>query len=145
MRKTIEVIGAAVLFGTATLASASTPTQFADEFSVLQSYSGTGPMYHPAPTFSNRADDPSTGLTERTTQALSNGDPVWQPNAPAAPLTPTFAQTNPRGLSFAYYQAAASNSDEFKLAPNSGAPAYATAWEGDVSPSHAAAHGVKVG
>jgi hypothetical protein len=130
MRKTIEVLGAAVLFGTATLAYASKSAQFADEFSVLQSYSGSGPMYHPAPTFRNRPDDPTKGLTERGMQARSNGDPPWQPAPPAEPITPTFAQTNPHGLPFAYYEAASSHSDEFKLPPDSGAPAYATAWEG---------------
>ena len=127
MNKTIEVFGAAVLLATATVASASTPAQkFADEFSVLQSESSGAPAYHPAPTFSNRADDPTNGLTEGAMQALSNGDPAWQPKPAVEPMKPTFAQTNRHGLPFAYYEAVASNSDAFKLPPDSGAPAYAT-------------------
>jgi hypothetical protein len=127
MKKAIEVFGAALLLATATVASARTPAQkFADEFSVLQAESSGAPAYHPAPTFSNRAEDPTKGLTERAMQALSNGDPAWQPKPAGAPMKPTFAQMNPHGLPFAYYQAVASNSDAFKLPPNSGAPAYAT-------------------
>ena len=67
-----EVVVAGLLVATATLAGAQTPAKsFADRFKVMQSYSGTGPAYHPAPTFSSHADDP-TGLTESQMQALSN-------------------------------------------------------------------------
>ena len=134
MKSIPEVIAAGLLVATATLAVAQTPAEsFADRFKVMQSYSAIGPAYHPAPTFSNRADDPTTGLTESQMQALSNEDPEWQANA--APVHsssggPTFAQTNPHGLPFEYYEAASSSSNAFKLPAEAGAPAYATAAAG---------------
>ena len=141
MKSIPEVIAAGLLVATATLAVAQTPAEsFADRFKVMQSYSGTGPAYHPAPPSSNHADDPVTGLTESQMQALSNEDPEWQANV--APVHannegPTFAQTNPNGLSFEYYEAASSNSNAFKLPAEAGAPAYATAPAGGIGGSHA--------
>jgi hypothetical protein len=48
-------------------------------------------------------------------QALSSDSPVWQIDQGNVVFDrgPTFAQTHPHGLSFAQYQAYASNSDEF--------------------------------
>jgi hypothetical protein len=141
MKSIPEVIAAGLLVATATLAGAQTPAEsFADRFEVMQSYSGTGPAYHPAPTFSDHADDPVTGLTESQMQALSNEDPTWQSDV--APVHsngggPTFAQTNPHGLPFEYYEAISSNSHEFKFPAEAGAPAYGTAATGDIAASHA--------
>ncbi len=127
MKRSVEIVGAALLVAVSTLAAARTTAQsFADEFKVMQSYSGSGPMYHASPTLSANAQDPSAGLTENGMQALSNGDPTWQPTVMthSTSAVPALARTNPHGLSFEFYQAASSNSDEFKLPPGSGAPAF---------------------
>jgi len=141
MKRIPEVIAAGLLVATATLAVAQTPAEsFADRFKVMQSYSGAGPAYHPAPTLSSHADDPVAGLTEREMQALSNEDPMWQSSG--APVHSnnggsTFAQTNPHGLPFEYYEAASSSSNAFKLPAEAGSPAYATAATGGSAASHA--------
>jgi hypothetical protein len=139
MKSIPEVVAAGLLVATATLAGAQTPAKsFADRFKVMQSYSGTGPAYHPAPTFSSHADDP-TGLTESQMQALSNEDPAWQ--AEVAPVHSNngarFAQTNPKGLPFEYYEATSSNSNAFKLPDEAGAPAYGPAATGGIAASNA--------
>ena len=141
MKSIPEVIAAGLLVATTTIAVAQTPAEsFADRFKVMQSYSGAGPAYHPAPTFTGHADDPVTGLTESQMQALSNEDPAWQSNV--APIHSnnggsTFAQTNPQGLPFEYYEAASSSSNAFKLPAEAGAPAYATAAPGGIVASPA--------
>jgi hypothetical protein len=63
MRNTMKVIGTALLFGTATLAYAMTPAQFADEFRVLQAESSGAPAFHSPP--------------------MSSGARAWQPRAHA--------------------------------------------------------------
>jgi hypothetical protein len=128
MNGTTRVTLAALLLGSATLVTAQTPAQkFHDQFRVWQSYTGGAPYELSAPTFSNEPQDPSTGLTTAEMQALSSEAPVWHPKQPTASSGPTFAQTNPHGLPFGYYQAAASNSDAFKYLPSAGEPAFATA------------------
>ncbi len=129
MNTTTRVTLAALLLGSATLVAAQTPAQkFADQFRVWQSYAnGAQPYRLTAPTFSNEPQDPTAGLTTAEMQALSSEGPAWHPNQPLVSSGPTFAQANPNGLSFDYYQAAAANSDAFKYSPSAGEPAFATA------------------
>src|SRR5712672_92840 len=114
MNTTTRVTLAALVIGSTTLAVAQTPAQkFADQFRVWQSYTGGAPYALSAPKFGNEPQDPTTGLTTADMQALSSGAPAWRQTQPPVSSGPTFAQTNPDGLPFDYYQAAASNSDAF--------------------------------
>jgi hypothetical protein len=135
MNKLVKFGLAAVLAGSATLSAAQqqSATRFADEFAYLQSLSGSSAsqFYHPAPsTFNSTSRGPAIALTVAAMQRLSNSR-----NALYAPEQfnvhpdkgPTFASANPRGLSFSFYQAASSNSDEWKLPAYAWPPTYATA------------------
>lgn len=140
MHKTFSLCVGSLLVATATHCMAQTPTEsLADRYRVMQSYIGFGAPYHPAPTLSSRSDDPATPLTESAMQALSNGDPPWQPqvamNSSSNGLT--FARTNPHGLPLRYYEAAASNSDLFKLPTHLGEPADVTVAAGGTLATHA--------
>ncbi len=138
MNKLSKITAALLLAGTATLAAAQTlhpdkAKAFADELAVLQSYSGTGSMYHPAPsTFSQTSQDPATALTATNMQARSDESSMYQSDhGNVHPSNgPTFAQANPHGLRISYYQAASSHDDEWKLPASAGARAYATASAG---------------
>ena len=125
---TTRVALAALLLGSATLVAGQTPTQqFADQFRVLQSYTDGQPYRLSAPQFRNEPQDPATGLTTADLQPLSNGSPAWRPSPPPAFNGPTFAQANPHGLPFDYYQAAATDFDAFKYSPSASEPAFVTA------------------
>jgi hypothetical protein len=134
MKSISNVIVAGILAGTATLAGAQAPAgSFVDRFNAMESYSGTGPAFHPAPASGKRNEDPVSRLNESQMQARSDEEPMWQSNvAPVQSNGPTFAQTNPGGLPFAYYEALSSKSDRLKLPVAAGAPADATASNGSV-------------
>jgi len=128
MIDTTRVTLAALLLGSATLVAAQTPAEkFANQFREWQSYTGGQPYRLSAPKFSNEPQDPTTGLTTADMQALSSGAPTWHTNQPPVSTGPTFAQANPHGLPFDYYEAAAADSDAFKYSPSAGEPAFVTA------------------
>jgi hypothetical protein len=129
MNSTTRVTLAALLLGSATLVAAQTPAQqFADQIRDWQSYLSGNPAYRlTAPELSNEPQDPTTGLTIAEMQALSSEGPEWHPEQPSVPSGPAFAQANPHGLSFDYFQAVAADSDAFKYSPSAGEPAFATA------------------
>src|SRR5262249_28041233 len=82
MNKLVKIGVATLVAGAGTLAAAqnSSPS-FAEEFAILQSYSGTGQMYHPVPkTFDRSSDDPATPLSVSEMQALSSESSMYQPD-----------------------------------------------------------------
>ncbi len=132
MNKLTKITVAALLAGTATIAAAqqNSAKAFADQFATLQSYSGSSAsqLWSPAPkTFSSKSDDPATPLTENEMQARSDESGLYQADHGNVhpDKGPTFAQLNPHGLPFAYYQAESSNSGEWKM-PASATTAYAS-------------------
>jgi hypothetical protein len=129
MNSATRVTLAALLLGNATLVAAQTPAQkFASEIRAWQSYVSGSPAYRlTTPTFSDEPQDPTAGLTTAEMQAVSSEGPEWHPKQPPVSSGPAFAQANPHGLPFDYYQAVAADSDAFKYPPSAGEPAFATA------------------
>jgi hypothetical protein len=123
MNKLVKIGVAALIAGTATVAAAQqrSPTRFGVDFAYLQSLSGNSAsqFYHPAPkTFSRTSQDPATPLTVAEMQRKSdNHNALYAPDEfnVHPDKRPTFAQTNRHGLPFSFYQAASSNSDEWKV------------------------------
>lgn len=137
MNSTTRLTLTTVLLASATLVTAQTPAQtLADRYRVLQSYTGSTPYQLRAPEFSNKRQDPTTGLKTAELQAQSSGSPMWRPNQVPASRGPTFVQANPHGLPFDYYQAAAADSDAFKYSPSADEPAFATATSDNTFAGH---------
>jgi hypothetical protein len=134
MNKSLNV-ALAILFGsTASLALAQSPKEsFVDTFATMQSLSSNSSNWQQdKPVFSKVPRERSAGFSLRETQALSSDSPVWQIDQGKVQFDrgPTFAQTHPHGLSFSQYQAYASNSGEFALAPNADMPSIAATGDG---------------
>ena len=129
MNPTTRLVLGALLLASATVAAAQTPARiFASQIRVWQTYVSGNPAYRlSTPTFSDASQDPTTGLTIATMQAMSSEGPEWHPEPPPVSRGPTFAQLAPHGLPFDYYQAVAADSDAFKYSPTAGEPAFATA------------------
>src|SRR6266550_3885042 len=121
MKKSLNVALAILLGGTASLAVAQSPKEsFADMFASMQAASSNSSNWQrDKPVFSKAPREPSAGFSIREMQALASDSPGWQIDQGKVEFDrgPTFAQTHPHGLSFAQYQAYASNSGEFALAP----------------------------
>ena len=125
----------AILFGSiASLALAQSPKEsFADTFATMQSLSSNSSNWQQDnPVFSKVPRERSAGFSIGEMQALSSDSPVWRIDHGKVEVDhgPTFAQTHPHGLSFSQYQAYASNSGEFALAPNADMPSIAATGEG---------------
>ena len=122
MNKSLNVVLAIVLGGTASFAVAQSPKEtFADTFATMQSLSSNSSNWQQdKPVFSKSPRERSAGYSIRDMQALSSDSPVWQIDQGKVEFDrgPTFAQTHPHGLSFSQYQAYASNSGEFALPPS---------------------------
>ena len=122
MNKSLNVALAILFGGVASLAIAQSPKEsFADTFADMQGLSSNSSNWQrEKPVFSKVPRERSAGYSLREMQALSSDSPVWQIDQGKVEFdhSPTFAQTHPRGLSFSQYQAYASNSGEFALAPN---------------------------
>jgi hypothetical protein len=129
MNKSLNVALAILLGGTASLAVAQSPKEsFADTFATMQGLSSNSSNWQgDKPVFSKAPRQRSAGFSLRETQALSSDSPVWQIDQGKVQFDqgPTFAQTHPHGLSFAQYQAYASNSGEFALPPNADTSSFA--------------------
>lgn len=120
MNTKVKVSIAALFLATAALAHGQTPTgSLAERESFFQSASGTGAVWHPTQPAGKIAADPSKGLSESQFQALSNEDPVFQPNRFSAEQdrSPSFAKLNPRGLPESFYQGASSSDGLFGSEP----------------------------
>src|SRR5216110_3473370 len=129
MNKSLNVALAIFLGGTASLAIAQSPKEsFADTFANMQSLSSNSSEWQrEKPVFSKAPRETSTGLSIREMQALSSDSPVWLIDQGKVEFDhgSTFAQTHPHGLSFAQYQAYASNSGEFALPSNADVSSFA--------------------
>jgi len=137
MNHAFKIAAATLLLGSATLALAQAPKEsFADTFARMQSLSSPAPAFHQPTPSGSISDDPAVPLTTAQMQAWSSETPMWQlDHGRINPANgPTFAQSHPHGLPFDFYQAAASNSDEYKLAPGPDTPAFATA--GNINIAH---------
>ena len=122
MNKSLNVALAILLGGTASLAVAQSPKEsFADMFAAMQAASSNSSNWQQdKPVFSKTPRQLGAGYSTREMQALSSDSPVWQTDQGKVEFDhgPSFAKTNPHGLSFSEYQAYASNSGEFALPPN---------------------------
>jgi hypothetical protein len=123
MRSKLKIVAFSLMFGTAAVAAAQTPTRadaFAAQLREMQALSSTSPYaFKPAPALSTRPDDPvgneSFADRERDMQALSSTSTyafqTHQPTLPRQAADPegkeSFAQR------FAEMQAESSNSGEF--------------------------------
>ena len=134
MSTKLKVVALAVLLGTATVAAAQTPSRaqtFADQLQQYQNLSSTTAgtyTFHPAPTFSNKAQDPvgNESFAQRFADMQaesSNDNDMWQETQPtlsakaADPVgKQNFAQE------FAQMQAASSNSGEWAFHPGANVP-----------------------
>jgi len=135
MKKSVSVVLAILLAGStslavaqtsaATVANASSGTdwtamkkRFADQIATFQNLSDSrSPAWSLSkPTFSNTPTDPTAGLNEREMQALSSESPMWRPDHGKVEVDrgPSFAQTNPHGLTEADYQALSSESSTYQ-------------------------------
>ena len=121
MNKSLSVALAILVGGTASLAIAQSPKEsFADTFAAMQELSSNSSNWQrDKPFFSKTPRERSAGYSIRDMQALSSDSPGWQIDQGRVEFDrgPTFAQSHPHGLSFAQYQAYASNSGEFALSP----------------------------
>lgn len=139
MNKSLIYVALAIALSSATAATAQTSTAsdsaarakaFADQYRVLQSYSGTGPTWQlkrPAP--ATTPDDPSPGLTVSGMQAASSEAPTFHPeaSAPTAIAAAPAYPAGPHGLSYAQMQALSSESPTYQLANQADATALASA------------------
>ena len=129
MNKSLNVALAILFCGTASLALAQSPKEaFADTFATMQGLSSNSSNWQgDKPVFSKAPRERSAGFSLRDMQALSSDSPVWQIDQGKVQFDqgPSFAQTHPHGLSFAQYQAYASNSGEFALPTNADMPSVA--------------------
>jgi hypothetical protein len=121
---TVAAALAVLLLGATPFARAqSSAPSFADTFADMQSLSSDSIQYQrEKPVFSNAPAERVARFSLRDMQALSSDSPVWQVDAdkPALDRGPTFAKTHPHGLSFAEYQALASNAPEVASTSNAG-------------------------
>jgi hypothetical protein len=124
MNKSLNVALAILLGGAASLSVAQSPKEsFADMFAAMQAASSNSSNWQQdKPVFSKAPREPAVAYSTREMQALSSDSPVWQIDQGKVEFdhSPSFAKTNPHGLSFSEYQAYASNSGEFALPPNAG-------------------------
>jgi len=113
---TVAAALAVLLLGAMPLARAqSSAPSFADTFADMQSLSSDSIQYQrEKPVISKAPAARVARFSLRDMQALSSDSPLWQVDAgkPALDRGPTFANTHPHGLSFAEYQALASNAPE---------------------------------
>jgi hypothetical protein len=122
MTKPLNIALAVLIGGTVSLAQAQSPKQsFADAFADMQALSSNSSNWQrDKPVFSKAPRERVAGFSLRDMQALSSDSPVWELEQGKIEVDrgPSFARTNPHGLSFSQYQAYASNSDEFALPRN---------------------------
>ena len=129
MNKSLNVALAILFGGTASLAIAQSPKEsFAESFATMQALSSNSSNWQrDKPVFTKAPRQPSAALSLRDYEALSSNSSQWQLDQGVITIDngPTFAKTNPHGLSFSQYQAYASNSDEFALPPNADVSSFA--------------------
>ena len=129
MNKSLNVALAILLGGAASLSVAQSPKEsFADMFAAMQAASSNSSNWQrDKPVFSKAPRQPSAALSLRDYEALSSNSSQWQLDQGVITIDkgPTFAKTNPHGLSFSQYQAYASNSDEFALPSNADTSSFA--------------------